>query len=669
MVSVVLFSLALGISVTPIEKVISLLNDLETQVIDEGKEEAKTYDKFACFCKDNAEAKSEAIKNGNADKEDLEASLNTSTTDRGAEQTNKADAAARIVELKDEKRTLNENRAKERREYDVKILDLQKAVQALENAIELIQASRGSGAEALIHMKKTVKRALLMAEALGHHVTTELLEAPFDAETQDYSFHSDSILDTLKGLLTDFQGQRTTTDEEEVAAKQAHDTAVQGISDTLEAEKKKEEDATKAIATHTTDIGQSQGDLTSTNAQLLDDQAFLSELTSNCNARATLYHQRSDTRAQELSAIHQATEIMKTRVAEIETAPTRLIQQKKQRRSQVDALSFVQISHSGVAAVKKHQSRGFLAPHSALVRVAELLRNKMEKLKNGTFLKMAVRAAEKDPFEKVKTLIQELIGRLQQEASDEQDHNNWCKGETARATQTRDIKSENVQRANQDLAKNETHRDKLMEQIALLQKEVKQLNTDLDEAQSLRDEEHAEYQKTVADAKLGSEAVKEALDILTKFYDEAKKNAGEGEYQGAGGSASGVLGMLEVVKSDFDRTEALAEKGEHAAVLQHTEFKGTTEASIAAKTKIEEDKDADLTQTNASIDANRASFEENQSLLEAAIVELIQLHNSCVATGQSYEERVAAREEEIAALKQALCILDAQQNPTQGDNC
>merc|ERR1719194_130507 len=47
--------------ITPIQSVINLLEKLEKQTMEEGKAEADAYDKFACFCKEQADEKLYAI--------------------------------------------------------------------------------------------------------------------------------------------------------------------------------------------------------------------------------------------------------------------------------------------------------------------------------------------------------------------------------------------------------------------------------------------------------------------------------------------------------------------------------------------------------------------------------------------------------------------------------
>merc|ERR1719408_1134020 len=68
--------------VSPIQKVVTMLEDLQTQVVTEGKAEAKTYDKFACFCKDMSEEKSWDIEDGQDAAADLLATVNQLTADR-----------------------------------------------------------------------------------------------------------------------------------------------------------------------------------------------------------------------------------------------------------------------------------------------------------------------------------------------------------------------------------------------------------------------------------------------------------------------------------------------------------------------------------------------------------------------------------------------------------
>merc|ERR1719265_2588620 len=58
-----------------VNKVVSMLEDLQAQVLAEGEAEAATYNKFACFCKTTQKDKSGAIKKGKTSKASLSADI------------------------------------------------------------------------------------------------------------------------------------------------------------------------------------------------------------------------------------------------------------------------------------------------------------------------------------------------------------------------------------------------------------------------------------------------------------------------------------------------------------------------------------------------------------------------------------------------------------------
>merc|ERR1719316_1334310 len=84
--------------VTPVEKVIELLKKLSAQTTEEGKLEAKQYDEFACFCKEQADeklyniekstAKLEKLAAKIAETESLIATLNGDISDLSKQMTN-----------------------------------------------------------------------------------------------------------------------------------------------------------------------------------------------------------------------------------------------------------------------------------------------------------------------------------------------------------------------------------------------------------------------------------------------------------------------------------------------------------------------------------------------------------------------------------------------------
>merc|ERR1712151_534996 len=116
-----------------------------------------------------------------------------------------------------------------------------------------------------------------------------------------------------------------------------------------------------------------------------------------------------------------------------------------------------------------------------------------------------------------------------------------------------------------------------MGEAAALQKALADLANSQAEMDKMRSNENAAFKKNKADMEQGLEGVKMALKILREYYAQDK------EHSAAEGSSEGIIGLLEVVESDFSK--ALAEFTTTEASAAAAYDKGTKENEIEVATK------------------------------------------------------------------------------------
>merc|ERR1719375_2290060 len=97
--------------------------------------------------------------------------------------------------------------------------------------------------------------------------------------------------------------------------------------------------------------------------------------------------------------------------------------------------------------------------------------------------------------------------------------------------------------------------------------------------------------------------------------------------------------MMDVIKSDFERTISVTNKDEKEAAAEFLAFDTETKSSIAQKEVAERSNKSEKEETETSIDEDNASLQEEQSLFDSAIQQIMELQPACVDTGMSYEER------------------------------
>lgn len=260
-----------------------------------------------------------------------------------------------------------------------------------------------------------------------------------------------------------------------------------------------------------------------------------------------------------------------------------------------------------------------------------------------------------------------------QEATAEATKKGFCDLDLSKAEKNRNHRWADVQRLSAELSALESKQDELEEELSNLAKSLKELNQALKEATKLRAESKEENLQTLKDAKEGLAAVSEALLVLKVFYKQAAKaevllqaspvdeddpGAASGAYKGQQQSANAVLGLLEVIVSDFERTIKNVTAQENDESAEFVEFDRTSKSDIGGKTTKTELDEQDLKTTKTTIKDKMKDMQANMNLVDKAVEELEELKPVCIDTGMSYEERVEKREEEIEALHKALCILD-----------
>merc|ERR1740121_1655625 len=93
-----------------VDKALNLLESLREEVAKEGEEEANTYNKFACFCKDTTTDKLAAIQEGNDKKDECEATADALATARDTADTDIARLQGEIKLLADDMKAATKTR-------------------------------------------------------------------------------------------------------------------------------------------------------------------------------------------------------------------------------------------------------------------------------------------------------------------------------------------------------------------------------------------------------------------------------------------------------------------------------------------------------------------------------------------------------------------------------
>jgi len=652
---------ASAVAVTPVQKVIQLLENMAVKGKKEKHEEQVQFAAFKQFCDDTTVEKERAIKEATEKIEMLKADISKYIADAAQLTKEIAGHDSDIAAWTGDKKAATKVRTMEKNDYDAMHKDYSESVDALQRAIAVLkkQAYDRKQASSLAQVSALKSLTLIPPEAKKalDLFLMQSTEEPSDEglavsapEANAYEFQSSGIIEMLEKLLDKFVDERTALEKEEMNSKHAYDMLMQDLTAQLEQAKADRTEKAETKAKKLQSKADAEGDLQDTTTTRDADQKYVDDLKATCSQKASDFESRQQLRTEELEALAKAIEIMSSSAVSGNAdkyLPTLI--QKKGR-------SLGQFRSGEQTAIQK--------------RVADFLREQGRQFNSRILSALAVRVAD-DPFAKVKKMIKDLLVRLMEEANEEAEHKGWCDTELSTNEQTRKEKTEAVETLHAEIDELQASIAKLTEEIGELSKAIADLDAAMAEATEIRQKEKEENEVTIKDSQEAQTAVAQALTVLKEFYAKAgdatallqKKQMPEifdSPYKGMQSENGGVIGMLEVIESDFARLEADTSAAESSAQKTYDTFMTDSKVDKAQKTTDVEHKTAKKQDETQALTVKGEDLEGTQKELDAALAYFDKLKPSCVDAGVSYEDRVNRRKEEIESLQEALRILNGE---------
>jgi len=321
-------SVANGSSITAVQKVIQLLNDMKTKAQQEMNDEQVEFSKFNQFCTNEKGFKKKSI----AAAEDLMEELSTDIEKLGSD----CDQLADEIDQLQQDTTTNEAQLKEQtlqREKDKasnaeNIQDLAESVDALDRAVKTLEAKSGNTAQAgaallQVSALTDVPDAVQRSIAAFIEMSSDGPQASFsdggeeqlsyDApEANAYESQSGGILDLLKKLKKEFTEKKSEAEKAEMNSQGAFNMISQDLHDQVEANTKDVADKSETKESKTESRADSKKRLDGTTTDHGEDSETLKQLDTECFEKKDSFDEKQQLRKEEIVAIGKAVEIMQS---------------------------------------------------------------------------------------------------------------------------------------------------------------------------------------------------------------------------------------------------------------------------------------------------------------------------------------------------------------------
>jgi len=650
----------------PIEDVIGMLKDLATKAEEEGKEEALAFQKFEYWCKNSEKTLNKAIAEEKDNIDSLTSKIEAKTKESSALKKQIDGLTEQLGKLAASAKKAKDQRDDENALYTKARDDTQSTIDAMSSCLEALEDAKSDTSFAQAQQKVASIMSLLQTSLTEHDRKllksftdpSEIMAAGDRAgHVKKYSFKGGNVIELLKNLKLKFEDDLTQIEKEETNAQNSYALAKKARDNAIDAAEDSKDEKEDLKGETDSEKNQAESDLENEQEELAADSGTLEATQKSCSVKKSEWDERSAIRTNEIAAIGQAIKIL-AKVADVQTeAPDTAA-------APTSPVGFLQVSSNDpkMKAVIYLRQQAKVLHAKALDRLAQ-----------------QVAAHLGDPFAQVTNMIEQMIFRLMAEQKDEDDHKNWCDKEISKTEKSIDDKEDKVEELSAKIEDAEGTIAELTEDIKDAQEKIAEIVAFMSEASDIRKEGKKENQLAIKDSQDAQKAVANAVAVLTEFYKSSGEIAKEpwefiqrgvdlpdspdtwdSSYTGVSDPKSqpgGIVTVLEKTAEDFAKMEADTRAQEAADQEAYDEDMQENDIEKAKRSKEEEMKTNEKKRLVDKVASLSKKKKHTADELEATEQYEKDLQPACVEGDSSYEDRKAARTQEIEALRTAQNIL------------
>merc|ERR1719199_281416 len=340
----------------------------------------------------------------------------------------------------------------------------------------------------------------------------------------------DEILELLRNLEDSTSKDRDDGMESEQKAQQAFEKLEQGLKSQLESANELKADKEREISASEEASAQKKSEMNTAKKVLGESKKYLSDLKVEFKSKTAEHKESMALRSDELTVIQEAVAILTSaRAMSVFNSDLQVLPPVASK------VSLPEATEPAVSLVQVEAYTGFGGP-----------------------------------FDKVKTMVQDMIGKLEKEAAEAADHHSFCTEEMGKTKKSLEKKGAEVTKLGGRLEARQASIAEMTQRKEEITEELSNLKSAVSEATLLRQEEKSNSAKMTSEYGDAVKIIDSAMNVLKEVFAE---KATEGNT---------IIGILEVAQSDFSKLLAEAQAQEAAAEADYKKMSSEAKVREAA---------------------------------------------------------------------------------------